>query len=193
MERNRSDEAVQGWTADMELALSKILNQCLLMEKEHRKRYFFLTGLGQYFDLPTIILTSITAVLAQMLGQYLDVSMVNNIVTGLTLIASILVGVKIYLQLPSRRTTEKEVWEGLVLLATNISFVLNVERAHRVESASEFLKTIQAEYRLLLVKGGPMSKVWRDPVMHQEPGEELQTPVQRRLDSSDCGLADVTG
>jgi len=66
-----SDNSSQSWNDNTERLLENIRINCIKLEAFHREYYFRIKKIIVYFKLPIIIMSSLNAILAVSMGEYL--------------------------------------------------------------------------------------------------------------------------
>ena len=61
---------MNNWTSDVESLLDNIQQNCIHLNKFHKRRYFYFKNIISYFRIPTIVISSIASVAAVGLGSY---------------------------------------------------------------------------------------------------------------------------
>lgn len=153
------------WTTDIESMLENIRLNCVLLSKEHKKQFFYLKHVLQYFRLPQIILSGINSILSVGLQPYLDQGAISITTCLLALICSIIGSIELYLAIQKRMEKELECHHGFYLLGIDIFKNLYLAKEHRPIPSKEYLDKCYNEYIKLIEISNILSKKIEDKLM----------------------------
>jgi hypothetical protein len=91
---------------DIENLLENIRKNCILMNKEHKKRYLYLKQILIRFRLPIICLSGVNSVVAVGLQPYLHQHIISASTCVISLICGIIGSVELYLQIDQQMKNE---------------------------------------------------------------------------------------
>ena len=94
------------WTSDIESVLEQIRINSILLSKEHKKRYFYLTEILRYFRLPVIIISGINSIVSVGFQPYIDQGTISMLTCLLALLCSIIGSIELYLTIQKSMENE---------------------------------------------------------------------------------------
>jgi hypothetical protein len=134
------------WSSDIEIVLENIRINCVLLSKEHKKQYFYLKHILQYFRLPVIILSGVNSIVSVGLQPYLEQGAISMATCLLALVCSIIGSVELYLSIQKGMESEFESQQQYYLLSIDIFKNLSLDKNHRPIPAKEYLDKCYNEY-----------------------------------------------
>lgn len=150
------------WTADIEMLLDKIRQNCVILCEQHKKQYFHLQSWLKYFRLPCIVLSSINAVASIGLPAYIAQKHVSLINCLISLATTIITSTELYLQIEKSMSIELEASKEYYMLAVDIGKMLELQRDHRDIGATTFLDSCMSSYKKLFEYSGTLQKKLKD-------------------------------
>jgi hypothetical protein len=175
------------WTTDIENVLEHIRINAVLLSKEHKKRYFYLTELLRYFRLPVIILSGINSIVSVGLQPYLQQGTISVMTCLLALICSIIGSIELYLTIQKSMENELLSSKDYYILSIDIFKTLALNKDHRPIPAKEYLDKKYEEYVKLFENSNLLSKRLADKLNPLPVDLHLSTPSQsiRNNDNSE--------
>jgi hypothetical protein len=134
------------WTQDIENVLELIRINSVLLSKEHKKRYFYLTEILKYFRLPVIIISGINSVVSIGLQPYLAQGTISMMTCLLALVCSIIGSIELYLTIQKSMENELISSKDYYILSIDIYKTLALGKEHRPIPAKEYLDKKYNEY-----------------------------------------------
>jgi hypothetical protein len=134
------------WSQDIESVLEQIRINSILLSKEHKKRYFYLTEILRYFRLPVIIVSGINSIVSVGLQPYLDQGTISVMTCLLALLCSIIGSIELYLTIQKSMENELMSSKDYYLLSIDIYKTLTLSKEHRSIPAKEYLDEKYNEY-----------------------------------------------
>ena len=134
------------WSDDIEIVLEDIRVNCVVLAKEHKREYFYLNHILQYFRLPVIVLSGINSIVSVGFQPYLQQGTISLMTCLLALICSIIGSVELYLGIQKRMENELSSQQAFYLLGVDIFKTLSLVRAHRPSPAKEYMDKQYGEY-----------------------------------------------
>jgi len=150
------------WTTDIEVMLENIRVNCVLLTKEHKKQYFYLKHILQYFRLPVIIISSINSIVSVGLQPYLQQSIISVTTCLLALVCSMIGSVELYLAIQKGMENELNAQQQYYLLGVDIFKNLSLVREHRPIPAKEYLEKCYNEYCKLVENSNVVARRLED-------------------------------
>jgi hypothetical protein len=134
------------WTQDIENVLEQIRINSILLSKEHKKRYFYLTEILRYFRLPVIIISGINSIVSVGFQPYIDQGTISMLTCVLALLCSIIGSIELYLTIQKSMENELTSSKDYYLLSIDIYKTLTLGKDHRSMPAKEYLDEKYNEY-----------------------------------------------
>jgi hypothetical protein len=134
------------WTTDIENVLEQIRINSVLLSKEHKKRYFYLTEILRYFRLPVIIISGINSIVSVGLQPYLPQGTISMTTCLLALLCSIIGSIELYLTIQKSMENELLSSKDYYILSIDIYKTLSLVKEHRPIPAKEYLEKKYNEY-----------------------------------------------
>lgn len=154
-----------GYTQDIEIYLENIRVNCVMLQGVHKKRYFKLKSMLKYFKIPCIILSSVNSVVSVGMTGYLPQSYISGITCIISLIATIITSIEMYLKIENGMMEEDQISRSYYLLATNIFKMLSLTRENRKINAHDYCNEIFSEYNKLIERSAFVKKNIEDKLM----------------------------
>lgn len=134
------------WTTDIESVLEQIRINSVLLSKEHKKRYFYLTEILRYFRLPVIIVSGINSIVSVGLQPYLAQGTISMMTCLLALLCSIIGSIELYLTIQKSMENELMSSKDYYILSIDIFKTLSLSKEHRPIPAKEYLDKKYSDY-----------------------------------------------
>ena len=171
------------WSKDIENVLENIRINCVLLSKEHKKQYFYLKHILQYFRLPVIIISGINSIVSVGLQPYLPQGQISITTCLLSLVCSIIGSVELYLAIQKRMENELTAQQLYYLLGVDIFKNLSLSKEHRPIPAKEYLDKCYNEYCKLVENSNILAKRLVDKLEPLTP--ILENEISVKIDSTD--------
>jgi hypothetical protein len=146
------------WTTDIESVLEQIRINSVLLSKEHKKRYFYLTEILKYFRLPVIIISGINSVVSIGLQPYLAQGTISMMTCLLALVCSIIGSIELYLTIQKSMENELISSKDYYILSIDIFKTLALSKEHRPIPAKEYLDKKYSDYVKLFENSNLLSR-----------------------------------
>ena len=150
------------WTTDIEGVLENIRINSVLLQKEHKKRYFVLKERLLYYRLPVIILSGINSIIAVGMQPYMEQPVISMTTCAISLICSIIGSIELYLAIQKGMELELSTSKEYYLLSIDIFKTLSLCKEHRPIPAKEYLEKKYEEYRKLMENSNLLTKKLED-------------------------------
>lgn len=166
MEENRGLRgSYSPWGKDYEVILEQIRQNAVNQAVFHKKRYFVYVKLNQYFQLPTIILSSFASVSAVGLQPYILQEQISGLVCLINLLIATINSIQIFLKISETCEAELETSRNYYHLATDIHKILSLEEPNRPMSGKECLDDIYRRYVELYESSNLLSVNYKDTMI----------------------------
>jgi hypothetical protein len=146
------------WTDDKENILSAVKNNCVVLQKIHKKKHLELGHTLKYFRLPVIVMSAFNSVLSVGLQPYIEQQAISVTTCLISLIVGIIGSIELYLGIQSRMELEITLSKDYYILSINIFKILTLKRENRNIDADSFLDNVYADYQNLIKKSNLMKK-----------------------------------
>lgn len=150
------------WTCDIEKVLEEIRMNAVQLSNSHKQNYFFYKSLYKYFKIPTIILSSVGAVSAVGLQNYISQQHISGLVCLLGLTISIINSIELFLKLQETLETELNCSKEFYNLSIDIKKTLLLDAENREISGQAYLQKKYSDYVKLQEQSNLISNTFND-------------------------------
>jgi hypothetical protein len=164
------------WTTDIEQVLENIRINCIILNKEHKSRYFTLKENLKYYKIPVIIFSSINSIVSVGLQPYLPQGTISMMTCLLALICSIIGSIELYLTIQKSMESELISQRDYYMLGVDIYKTLSLSKQHRPIPAKEYLDKCYNTYCKLTESSNALAKRVEDKLMPLPLHVSIQTP-----------------
>lgn len=164
------------WTTDIEQVLENIRINCIILNKEHKSRYFTLKENLKYYKIPVIIFSSINSIISVGLQPYLPQGTISMMTCLLALICSIIGSIELYLTIQKSMESELISQRDYYMLGVDIYKTLSLSKQHRPIPAKEYLDKCYNTYCKLTESSNALAKRVEDKLMPLPLHVSIQTP-----------------
>jgi hypothetical protein len=140
------------WDSNVLDFLDSIRKKCSKLSLKHTNTFFYYNKVSNFFDIPIIILSTLSASFAVGTGDFLDQSYISLINCGVSMTVAILSSIKLYLNIATNKTNELEISKAFYVLSLDIQKILYLPIELRKVEQLEFLNQIYDAYILLIQK-----------------------------------------
>ena len=124
---------------DIESLLENIRLNCVLLNKEHKKRYIKLKNTLKWFRIPIIVLSGMNSLLSVSLQNYLEQGIISISTAMVSLICGIIGSVELYLSIQPNMEIELITSKEYYLLGIDIFKILSLKEKNRNVELKAFL------------------------------------------------------
>lgn len=149
---------ISSWTEDIDHLLEHIRCNAVLLSTEHKKRYFYLKSVLQYFKLPIIIISTFNASLSVGLQPYTDQGSISVITCLLALVCSVIGSIELYLGIQKQMEDSLTLSKDYYHLAVSIYKVLILTHENRPSDSRIVLEDFWNQYTKLAETGHLLDK-----------------------------------
>lgn len=146
------------WHDKEEAFLRKLEEQCNYMQRHYAKEFTYYNGLSSRFNIPILIISSINALTAISLGQFIEQNIVSILNAVLSAGTGVLGSIQLYMKLNEKMTKSLNSSIHVKRIALKISKELSIDRAQRVTEGVAFLNECFTEFNGALEAGNPLEK-----------------------------------
>ena len=136
---------MENWTEEVNNILEKIRLNSVELSIRHRNNYHEFKGYSKYFDIPVIIISTMSASLS-ITFSFLSEELLAITTCSISMMVAILTSIKLYLQLDEAIKKEFETSKSFHTLALDIFKVLNLKIDQRNGNSIEYLNKKYNDY-----------------------------------------------
>lgn len=137
------------YTPDIETVLENIRINCILLYKEHQKRYLQLKDTLKYYKVPIIVMSSISSIVS-MSQQFIDQDVITVMNMSLGLICSIIGSIELFMGISSQMVLELSTSKDYHILGMDIGKCLTLKPCNRNSEGRTYLEHCYGTYVKLL-------------------------------------------
>ena len=167
------------WHAKEEEFLSKIERQCNVYYTHFNKDYMYYHKLSSRFNIPILIVSSVNALTAISLNDFLSQRFVSILNAVLSAGTGILGSIQLYMKINEKMANSLRSSILMKRLALKISKELSIDRAQRATEGQAFLQECFGEFNAAIEQGNPIERRLQNFLAL---GEEPPTKVQSFFD-----------
>ena len=161
------------WSQDILDVLKTLQKNSISFSKSHKSNYFYYKKLGDYFRLPTIILSSFASVISVGLKSYIsNQNHINLMVCVLSLIVGIINSIELYLKIQDLIEMELEKSKQFYELSSDIFKVIRLDPDNRPHNAIETLDEFYNRY-ITLFNDSNLIKNIKDEILTIEKNKNV--------------------
>lgn len=140
------------WNYQLVEFLDSIRKKCNKLSNKHTTAFFYYNKVSNFFDIPIIILSTLSASFAVGTGDFLDQSYISLINCGVSMTVAILSSIKLYLNIATNKTNELDISKSFYLLGFDIEKTLYLPYELRKIPQLEYLQSSYDTYIQLIQK-----------------------------------------
>jgi hypothetical protein len=134
------------WSPKVEKLLNDIRLNCIVLEENHKKKYFDVKKVVFWFKIPTIFLSSANAITAVAFTRYLDQAYISAINCGLSFIIGLLTSLSLYMKVEDKLENELLSSKSYHKMSIDIFKILTLEVEGRGIDGDVYLNSVYNEY-----------------------------------------------
>ena len=146
------------WHDKEEAYLRKLEEQCNYMHRHYSKEFTYYNGLSSRFNIPILVISSINALTAIALGQFVEQTMVSILNAILSAGTGVLGSIQLYMKLNEKMTKALNSSIHVKRIALKISKELSIDREQRVTEGVAFLNECFTDFNNAIETGNPLEK-----------------------------------
>lgn len=150
------------WTSEEENFLAAMQKQCEALHGWNMSMYSYYDRLSNKFNIPILIVSSINALTAISLNEFMNQTYVSILNAVLSAGTGVLGSIQLYMKLNEKMTKATRSAIMFKKLSLKISKELAIARGDRTTEGQSFLADCFAEYNTTLEQGNPVSKQMGD-------------------------------
>lgn len=171
----------QVWFDEEETYLRNMEKQCDVYYVHHTKDFVYYHTLASRFNLPILIISSINALTAVALNEFVAQKFVSIMNAVLSAGTGVLGSIQLYLKINEKMTNATRSSMSFKRLGLKISKELTIGRKERVTEGLPFLGECFSEFNAAIEQGNPMEKAKLPNFMALPSPEPPSTPASPRL------------
>ena len=157
-----SEVSSSNWNRQIESVLNDIRLNCNALEEFHKKKYFSIKNIVVWFKLPIIILSSLNAIVAVSLTNYIEQQYISASNCGLSFIIGTLTSISLYLKIEDRLETELLASKEYHKLSIDIYKILSLKNEDRATDGDKFLNDTYNQYIKLFERSNLLDIDFKD-------------------------------
>lgn len=150
------------WHDKEEAYLVKLETQCNQLNRHYAKEYSYYNVLSSRFNIPILVISSINALTAISLGQFVEQNMVSILNAVLSAGTGVLGSIQLYMKLNEKMAKSLTSSVHMKRISLKISKELSIDRAQRVTEGVAFLNECFTEFNNTIEQGNPLEKSLED-------------------------------
>jgi hypothetical protein len=163
------------WHDKEEAYLRKLEEQCNYMHRHYSKEFTYYNGLSSRFNIPILVISSVNALTAIALGQFVEQTMVSILNAILSAGTGVLGSIQLYLKLNEKMTNSLRSSINVKKLAIKISKEIKLKPTDRSTNGHDFMSECYAEFNTILEQGNPIEKKLANFIKNTPDTEEDMT------------------
>ena len=160
------------WTSDIDSILDSIRQNCNLMCKAHKQRYFENKDRLKWYRVPVIILNGINSIISVGLQPYANQGVISITTSLIALTCGIVGSIELYLGVQKRLESDLIAQRDYYLLGVDIYKTLSLNRVNRPIPAKDYLEKSYNTYTKLIESSETLLKKIDDKLMKIEINNE---------------------
>jgi hypothetical protein len=153
------------WSSDTELVLDRIRVNAYNMSEVHRRRFLYLKGMANYFDIPVIILSAVNTIMSVGVQPYLSQGTISISTCVISAFSGIIVSIKLYLSIQSEMEIELSTCKEFYNLSVDIYKTISLDVPNRGVDGITYLNTCFQTYSDLVEKSSVLTKKLKDKMV----------------------------
>jgi uncharacterized protein YjbI with pentapeptide repeats len=143
---NDNDE----WNKEVINILEKVRVNSINLSEYHRLRYYYYKGYSKYFDIPVLVLSTLSGSFSVGSQAYLEQSIISVIGCAISMLITIITSIKLYLNIQDNLQVELTMSKDFYALAIDIYKVLALPNNLRGEKGISYLNKKYSLYNKLV-------------------------------------------
>lgn len=142
--------AVASWTEEVMELLEGIRLNSVNLSDYHRRRFYYFKGYSKYFDLPVLVLSSMSASFSVGTQAYLSQEMISAITCFVGILVSIITSIKLYLNITDSMQVELKMSKEFYTLGIDIYRITHLPPQQRGMDGVDYLNRQYGTYSKLV-------------------------------------------
>jgi len=150
------------WSTEIEQLLNEIRLNSICLEDFHKKRYFGVKNTLVWFRLPIIILSSINALVAVSLTDYVPQNIISASNATISFVIGTLSSIALYLKIEDQLESENDACREFHKLSIDIFKILSLKEDQRGIDGDLFLNQVYNDYVKLFERSNLLDEQFTD-------------------------------
>ena len=146
------------WSEEQENILEKIRINSIVLSETHRRNYYEYKNLSKLFDIPIIIISTLSASFSVGSQSYLPQHIISTTTCSISMCVAILSSIKLYLNLEQNLKLETELSKQFSLLSLDIFKILHLNKDDRSIDGLIYLNKKYTNYCHLIEQSNLLRK-----------------------------------
>jgi len=143
---SNNTKSSDNWTPKVKKLLNDIRLNCIVLEENHKKKYFDVKKVVFWFKIPIIFMSSLNAITAVAFTSYLDQAYISATNCGLSFVIGLLTSLSLYMKVEDKLENELLSSKSYHKLSIDIYKILMLEVEGRGIDGDVYLNNIYNEY-----------------------------------------------
>jgi len=149
------------WNSNIIEILEGVRTNAVNLSEYHRRSYFYFKNLSNYFDIPIIVISSISASFSVGADPYLEQSNISLISCISSMVITILGSIKLYLNIAQNLENESNMSREFYILSVEIYKMITLPQEQRNSNGIEFLNSKYSHYIKLYEESNLLKKQYK--------------------------------
>ena len=138
------------WTKEVISILENVRVNSINLSEYHRMRYYYYKGFSKYFDIPVLVLSTLSGTFSVGSQAYLEQNLISAIGCIISMLITIITSIKLYLNIQDTLQTELNMSKDFYTLAIDIYKVLSLPHNLKGEKGLSYLNNKYSLYNKLV-------------------------------------------
>ncbi len=138
------------WTKEVINILENVRINSINLSEYHRMRYYYYKGFSKYFDIPVLVLSTLSGTFSVGSQAYLEQSLISAIGCGISMLITIITSIKLYLNIQDTLQIELNMSKDFYTLAIDIYKILSLPDHLKGEKGLSYLNNKFSLYNKLV-------------------------------------------
>ena len=152
---------MNNWNSNIIEILEGVRTNSVNLSEYHRRSYFYYKSLSNYFDIPIIIISTITGSFSVGADPYLEQSNISLISCISSMIITILGSIKLYLNISQNLENESNMSREFYILSVEIFKQISLPQEQRNTNGIEFLNNKYSQFIKLYEESNLLKKQYK--------------------------------
>ena len=152
---------MNNWNSNISEILEGVRTNAVNLSEYHRRTYFYYKNLSNWFDVPIIIISSISASFSVGADPYLEQRNISLISCLSSMVITILGSIKLYLNISQNLENESNMSREFYVLSVEIFKQISLPTEQRNTNAIEFLNSKYSQYIKLYEESNLLKKQYK--------------------------------
>jgi len=151
----------RNWNESVINILERVRSNSIVLSNIHRSNYFSYKSVGNCFDIPVIIISTLAGSFSVGASEYLPQEQISLVTCGTSMIITILSSIKLYLNLTQNLESESNMSREFYTLAVDIFKIVQLPLDQRGEDGLQYLNKKYGHYIKLVESSNLLRKRYK--------------------------------